>query len=95
MKITIGQTVLIAIVILSGILLIFAGSKLGWGLTWTLAGIFFITIGIAAILLTLAWVLPGPSGAILRHPIVNVLILSAVVVTMCATVIVGVFFQRH
>jgi len=95
MKITVGQTVLIVIVILSGILLIFAGSKLGWGLTWTLAGIFFITIGIAAILLTLAWVLPGPFGATLRHPIVNVLILGAVVVTMCATVIVGVFFQRH
>ena len=95
MKITIGQVVLIVVVIMAGILLIFAGSKLGWGLTWILAGTFFITIGIAAILLTLAWVLPGPLGAFLRHPIVNVLILGAVVITMCATVIVGVFFQGH
>jgi hypothetical protein len=93
MKITIGQIALIAIAILAGSLLIFAGSKLAWGMVWILAGIFFITIGIAAGLLTLAWILPGPLGMFLRLPIVNVLILAAVVVTMLATVLVGIFFQ--
>ncbi len=95
MKITIGQIALIVIAILAGSLLIFAGSKLAWGMVWVMAGIFFITIGIAAGLLTLGWVLPGPVGMFLRLPIVNVLILVSVVVTMLATVIVGVFFQGH
>jgi hypothetical protein len=93
MKITIGQIGLIAIAILAGGFLIFAGSKLNWGMVWVLAGIFFFTIGIAAGLLTLAWVLPGPLGTILRLPIVNALILAMVVITMLATVVVGVFFQ--
>lgn len=66
MKISAGQLVLIAIAFLAGGLLIFAGSSLGWGVTWILAGIFFITIGVSAGLLTLAWVLPGPLGTILR-----------------------------
>jgi len=95
MKITIGQIALIAIAILTGSMLIFAGSKLAWGMVWILAGIFFITIGVAAGLLTLAWILPGPVGMFLRLPVVNVLILVSVVVTMLATVVVGVFFQGH
>ncbi len=95
MKITFGQIALIAIAILAGSLLIFVGSKLAWGMVWILAGIFFITIGIAAGLLTLAWILPGPFGMFLRLPVVNLLILAMVVITMLATVIVGVFFQGH
>jgi len=95
MKITVGQIALIAIAILAGSLLIFAGSKLAWGMVWILAGIFFITIGVAAGLLTLAWTLPGPVGMFLRLPVVNVLILVSVVVTMLATVVVGIFFQTH
>lgn len=95
MKITIGHIVIIVIAILAGSLLIFAGSKLAWGMVWILAGIFFITIGIAAGLLTLAWVLPGPLGMFLRLPVVNLLILAMVVITMLATVIVGVFFQGN
>jgi len=95
MKITFGHIALIAIAILAGSLLIFAGSKLAWGMVWVLAGIFFITIGIAAGLLTLAWVLPGPLGMFLRLPVVNLLILAMVVITMLATVIVGVFFQGN
>jgi hypothetical protein len=93
MKISIGQIALITIAILVGSLLIFAGSKLDWGMVWVLAGIFFITIGVAAGLLTLAWILPGPLGIFLRLPVVNVLILLSVVVTMLVTVLVGVFFQ--
>ena len=95
MKITIGQIALIATSILAGCLLIYAGSNLAWGMVWILAGIFFITIGIAAGLLTLAWVLPGPVGMFLRLPVINVLILVSVVVTMLATVIVGIFFQVY
>lgn len=95
MKITVGQIALIAIAILAGSLLIFAGSQLNWGMVWILAVIFFITIGVAAGLLTLAWILPGPVGVFLRLPITNVLILVMVVITMLATVIVGVFFQGH
>jgi hypothetical protein len=95
MKTTIGKIALIAIAILAGSLLIYAGSVLGWGLTWILAGVFFITIGIAAGLLTLAWILPGPLGIFLRLPIVNIIILASVVITMVATVVVGVFFQGH
>gem|GEM_PF-5798111 len=95
MKISIGQIALISIAILAGSLLVFAGSKLNWGMVWVLAGIFFITIGIAAGLLSLAWVLPGPLGMFLRLPVVNLLILILVLVTMLATVIVGVFFQGY
>jgi len=95
MVITKGKISLIAIAILAGSLLIYAGSMLDWGLTWILAGVFFITIGIAAGLLTLAWVLPDPLGLFLRHPIVNIVILASVVVTMLATVVAGVFFQGH
>jgi hypothetical protein len=95
MKITIGHIVMPMIAILSGLLLVYTGLKLHWGLAWTLAGVFFITIGIVANLLTLAWVLPGPLGAFLRHPIVNVIMLASVVITLCATVIAAVFFQGH
>lgn len=95
MKITSGQIALITIAVLVGCLLIFAGSKMGWGLVWVLAGIFFITIGIAAGLISLAWILPGPLGLFLRLPFVNVLILVSVVVTMLATVVAGIFFQGN
>jgi hypothetical protein len=89
MKITLTQIVLIIVVISTGSFLIFAGSQLGWGLTWSLAGAFFISIGFAAILLSLAWVLPGSVGAFLRHPVVNVLILAMIGILMCATVTAG------
>jgi hypothetical protein len=95
MKITIGHIILPILAILCGILLILAGIKLGWGLTWTLAGVFFVTLGLVANLLTMAWVLPGPLGALLRHPVSNVLMLVLVVITMFAPIISAIFFQGH
>jgi hypothetical protein len=83
------------VITLAGILLIFTGSKLGWGLTWVLAGVFFISIGVSAILISLAWIVPGPLGAILKHPVVSVLIIAEVLISMCATVVVGVIRGGH
>jgi len=46
---------------------------------WTAGVGFFVTIGIASMLMTLGWVLPGWAGKILRHPIFNVVAVLAVV----------------
>jgi hypothetical protein len=93
MKISNGELAIIFLAILVGILLIVAGSRLGWGLVWIMAGIFFIMIGITAVVLNLAWNLQGPIGEFLRLPVVNILILALVIISMLATVIVGIFFQ--
>lgn len=95
MKITVSTVILPIIAILTGSLLIYTGHSQGWGLTWVLAGVFFISIGVAAILITLAWVTPGRVGAILKHPFVSVLILAEVLISMCATVVVAVIRGGH
>jgi hypothetical protein len=90
MKFTLGHFIMPFVAGAVGLALIYAGSGLKWGLTWSLAGGFFIAIGIAAILFTLGWVAPGPLGAVLRHPVVNILIILAVLGMLLATVIAGV-----
>ena len=73
-----------------GIALIYFGLFRAWGPVWAAAEGFFITVGLGAGVLTLAWVLPGPAGALLRRPIVSIVILGAVVGMMALTVYVGV-----
>jgi hypothetical protein len=73
-----------------GMALVYVGLSGGWGLVWAAGGGFFITVGVGAGVLTLTWVLPGPAGAMLRRPIVSILILCAVVGMMALTVYIGI-----
>ena len=90
MKITVGHWIMPFVAMLAGGGLVYAGAKLGWGLVWVMGGGFFITVGIVALLLSLAWVLPGPLGDFLRSPAVNILLLLAVLGMLIATVVVGI-----
>jgi hypothetical protein len=89
MKVTPAHILMPILCIMVGIALVCVGLFGGWGLVWAAGGGFFVTVGIGAGLLTLAWMLPGRAGIILQRPIVNVLILCAVVAMMALTVCVG------
>ena len=91
MKITPVGVLLPILCLVVGVALVYAGLSAGWGLVWAMGGGFFITVGISAIVLTLAWRLPGRAGAALRHPVVSVLIVAAVLLMMALTVAVGLF----
>jgi hypothetical protein len=73
-----------------GLLLIYAGIGAEWGLVWASGGLFFFVTGICAHLLTLAWVLPGLPGVILRHRVTGVVILITIISLIGITVIIGV-----
>lgn len=75
----------------AGALLVYAGAGLGWGAVWVAGGGFFITVAFAAWLLTFAWVAPDPVGAFLRNPVVNILLVLAVLGMLVFTVVLGVF----
>ncbi len=90
MKISLGHIIMPFAAAGVGLALIYAGSGLGWGLAWSLAGGFFITLAVAAVLFSLGWVAPGPLGSFLRHPVVNMVIILAVLGMLAATVIAGV-----
>ena len=91
MKITPARIILPVLCLVVGGVMIYAGLAAGWGLVWVLGGGFFIMVGLSAIVLTLAWRLPGRVGALLRHPIVSVLIVAAVLLMLVLTVAVGLF----
>lgn len=90
MKVTPAHILMPILCIMVGIALVCVGLFGGWGLVWAAGGGFFVTVGIGAGLLTLAWVLPGQAGTILRRPIVSILILGAVVAMMALTVCMGI-----
>ena len=54
MKIAPSRIILPALCLLVGGVLIYMGLSAGWGLVWALGGGFFVTVGLAAIVLTLA-----------------------------------------
>lgn len=89
MKITPAHIVMLIVCIVVGIALIYVGLFAGWGTVWAMGGGFFVIIGIGAALLTLAWAIPGRAGAVLRHPVVSILILGAVVTMMALAVYTG------
>lgn len=72
-----GQFILSIFATAFGVLLIVIGQTLRP--IWTATGGFFVTIGIASMLMTLGWVLPGWVGKILRHPIFNIVAVLAIV----------------
>jgi hypothetical protein len=90
MKITPAHVVMPILCLEAGIALIYVGLSRAWGPVWAVAGGFFITIALGAGVLTLAWILPGSAGAILRRPIVSIVILCAVAGMMALTVYVGI-----
>lgn len=90
MKVTPSHFLMPFLALGAGALLVYAGAGLGWGAVWAAGGGFFITVAVAAWLLTLAWAAPDPIGAFLRHPIVNIVILLAVLGMLVYTVVLGV-----
>ncbi len=90
MQITPTHILMMVLSIVVGVALIYAGLFAGWGLVWASGGTFFIAIGVAAGLLTLAWNLPGRVGAILRRPLVSILILGIILTLMALTVYLGI-----
>lgn len=90
MRITPAHVLMPVLCLAVGIALVYVGLSGGWGLVWAVGGGFFITVGVGAGVLTLAWVLPGPAGAMLRRPIVSIVILCAVVGMMALTVYIGI-----
>jgi hypothetical protein len=54
------------------------------------AGGFFIAVGVGTGVLALAWLLPGPMGALLRRPLVSLVILAAIILMMGITVFLGI-----
>jgi hypothetical protein len=90
MKITLARILMMLLSIVVGVALVYAGLFAGWGLVWASGGIFFIAIGLGAGLLTLAWNLPGRVGAILRRPLVSILILGTILTLMALTVCLGI-----
>ncbi len=79
-----GQFILSILAIAFGAALIVVGQtqKPVWGA----GGGFFIAIGIASLLMTLGWVLPGWAGKVLRHQAFNVIAILAIVSTLLLTV---------
>lgn len=65
----------------------------GWTRPWGAGGLFFIVIAVNAMLLNLAWTLPGSMGAFLRHPITNIAMLLSIVGTLGLTIVVGLAAQ--
>lgn len=72
-----GQFILSILAIVFGVFLIVVGQT--QRPIWTAAGALFVSIGIASMMMTLGWVLPGWAGKILRHPIFNVVAILAIV----------------
>jgi hypothetical protein len=89
MKITRGHVLMPILCIVLGVVLIILGTSAGWGLVWAMGGGFFVVFGVGALVLVLAWVLPGRSGGFLRRPIVSILIVGAILIMMSLTVWVG------
>ena len=90
MKITPTHILMMFLSIVVGVALIYAGLFAGWGLVWVSGGTFFIAIGVGAGLLTLSWKLSGRVGAILRRPLVSILILGTILMLMALTVYLGI-----
>ena len=90
MKITTTHILMMFLSIVVGVALIYAGLFAGWGLVWAPGGTFFVAIGVGAGLLTLAWKLSGRVGAILRRPLVSILILGTILMLMALTVYLGI-----
>jgi hypothetical protein len=89
MKITREHVLMPILCIVLGVVLIVLGTSAGWGLVWAMGGGFFVVFGVGALVLMLAWVLPGRAGMFLRRPIVSILIVSAILTMMSLTVWVG------
>lgn len=90
MKITVAHLITPILSLAVGIALMVAGNVGGWGRVWIAAGFFFVTLGVCAMLLNVAWIAQGPIARILRHPILSVLIFLAVLGTLVGTLIIGV-----
>jgi hypothetical protein len=89
LKITRGHIAMSAFAIIVGGLLVYAGTAGDWGAVWVAAGAFFLAVGLGTVLISLAYVLPGPAGAILRSPAVSILVIAAVIIALLITVFLG------
>ena len=91
MKVTPAHYVMPLLPISVGALLIDLGLFADWGLVWAAGGGFFLAVGFGAYVFTFAWVLPGKPGALLRHPLVSILVVLTVLFMLGLTVFLGIF----
>jgi hypothetical protein len=56
---------------------------------WSAGGLFFVVVGVSALVLTIAPAAPGRPGALLRSPGLSVLLLAAVAASLCYAVMVA------
>jgi hypothetical protein len=76
-----------------GGLLLYLHLYQGWERPWGAGGLFFVVIAVNAMLLNLAWTLPGPVGAFLRHPITNIVMFLSIACALGFTIVVGLMAQ--
>jgi len=91
MKVTPAHYTMPLLPIGAGAVLVYLGLFADWGLVWAAAGGFFLTVGLGAYVFTLAWTLPGTPGVLLRHPLVSILVVMAVLLMLGLTVLLGIF----
>lgn len=90
MKTRRGEIILPFVVLAVGVALIYLGLGMKAGQAWAAGGIFFIILGLSALLLTVATNATGKMGQFLRSKFVSLLIFLALLVSLVATVLLGV-----
>jgi hypothetical protein len=90
MNIRLGHFILPFLAIAVGTALIYLGWQESLGAAWVAGGVLFIAIGVGALVLNLAWILPDPWGAWLKGRAVGMLILGIVLFLLAATVVLGI-----
>jgi len=90
MKTRRGEIILPFVVLAVGAALIYLGLGMKAGQAWAAGGIFFIILGLSALLLTVATNATGKMGQFLRSKFVSLLIFLAMLVSLVVTVILGV-----
>ena len=90
MKSRLGEILLPFVALAVGAGLIYLGLGMKTGQAWAAGGIFFIILGLSALLLTIASNATGKMGQFLRSKFVSLLIFLAMLVSLVVTVILGV-----
>ena len=90
MNIRLGHIILPLFAIAVGAALIYLGWQESLGTAWVAGGIMFIAIGVGALILNLAWLLPDPWGTWLKNRWVGIFILGIVLILLAITVVLGI-----
>ncbi len=85
-----GEIMLPFVVLAVGIALVYLGIGQGAGLAWASGGIFFIALGISALVLSLANSAAGQANTFLHSKALSVMIILVLMILLVVTVILGV-----